>query len=162
MCFNFSYSFKYLFSEKKNAMNNRAFLMRLIPEGGLSFGVIGGVGFLVDGGILTVLTSWFLVNVYVARGVSFPIATVVTWYLNRSFTFRAHKAGNVSKEEYLRYLIVQIGGALLNLAVFIVLVYLFSWMSKFPILPLALGAVFGMIFNYTFSRIWVFRAGALK
>lgn len=143
-------------------MGNRAFLIRLIPEGGLSFGLIGGIGFFVDGGILTLLTSWLLMNVYVARAISFPIATVVTWYLNRSFTFRAHTARNISKEEYLRYLIVQIGGGLLNLAVFIALVHSFNWMNNLPILPLAIGAVFGMVFNYTFSRIWVFKAGALE
>ena len=143
-------------------MGSRDFLLRFIPEGSLLFGLIGGVGFLVDGGILTLLTAWFGTNVYAARAVSFPVATVVTWYLNRSFTFKANKAKSISKEEYMRYLIVQIGGALLNLAVFITLIQFFSWMNKLPILPLAIGAVFGMVFNYTFSRIWVFRVVRLN
>ena len=143
-------------------MSNLAFLMRYIPKSGLSFGLIGGVGFFVDGGILTLLTSWLSMNVYAARAISFPIATAVTWYLNRSFTFKAHKAKNISKEEYLRYLTVQIGGGLLNLAVFVTLIHFFSWMDKLPIFPLAIGAIFGMIFNYTFSKRWVFRTGTFK
>ena len=143
-------------------MDVRTFLMQLIPKGSLLFGLIGGVGFLVDGGILTLLTSWFLMNVYTARAVSFPVATVVTWYLNRSFTFKSHAASNISKEEYVRYFVVQIGGSLLNLSVFIILIYFFSWMEGLPIVPLAVGAVFGMVFNYTFSRIWVFRTVQLN
>jgi putative flippase GtrA len=143
-------------------MRNRASLMRFIPEGSFYFGLIGGVGFIVDGGILTILSSWFGANVYAARAISFPIATVVTWYLNRTFTFKTHAKPNISKEEYVRYLVVQIGGALLNLAVFIILIQFFTWMNKLPITPLAVGAVFGMIFNYTFSRIWVFKAVQLN
>ncbi len=128
-----------------------------MPESGFRFGLIGGLGFLVDGGIVTLLNTWLLTNVYVARTVSFPIATVVTWYLNRSFTFQVYKRLNNSKEEYIRYLIVQIGGSLLNLSVFTILLSFFSWMNQIPIFPLAIGAVFGMFFNYIFSRIWVFR-----
>lgn len=133
-----------------------------ISESGFRFGLIGGLGFLVDGGILTLLNTWLLINVYVARAISFSIATVVTWYLNRSFTFKVHKARNASKKEYMHYLIVQIGGGLLNLLVFMTLLHFFSWMNEFPILPLALGAIFGMFFNYFFSRIWVFRIGTFK
>lgn len=133
-----------------------------ISESVFKFVLIGGVGFLVDGGLLSLLTTWQLMNVYAARGISFPLATAVTWYLNRSFTFRMNKVRNASKKEYLQYFIVQIGGGLLNLSVFVTLLHYYSWMDKLPILPLAVGAIFGMIFNYIFSKSWVFRTGTFK
>lgn len=71
-----------------------------------------------------------------------------------------NKVRNASKKEYIQYLIVQIGGGLLNLLVFVTLLRYYNWMDEFPILPLAVGAIFGMIFNYTFSKIWVFRTGS--
>lgn len=135
-------------------------LKRWIPESVFKFGLIGGVGFFVDGGLLSLLTSWQSMNVYAARGISFPLATAVTWFLNRCFTFRMNKVRNASKKEYIQYLMVQIGGGLLNLLVFVTLLRYYNWMDEFPILPLAVGAIFGMIFNYTFSKIWVFRTGS--
>ncbi len=108
------------------------------------------------------LTSDILMNVYVARLISFPLATAVTWYLNRSFTFRTRNVLKASKREYVKYLIVQVGGGLLNVSVFMTLLHFFCWMDNMPILPLAVGAVFGMVFNYIFSRTWVFRGCALN
>lgn len=133
-----------------------------IPANGFTFGLIGSVGFVVDGGILTLLTLWLSLNLYLARAISFAWATGVTWYLNRCFTFNMHKVKKASKVEYVKYLAVQVGGGMLNLSVFMVLLYFFDWMNELPILPLAIGALFGMIFNYFFSRVWVFGTGALK
>ena len=73
-----------------------------------------------------------------------------------------HKVKKASKVEYLKYLAVQVGGGMLNLLVFMVLLHFFYWMNKLPILPLAIGALFGMSFNYFFSGVWVFGTGALK
>ncbi len=126
----------------------------------LSFGLVGAIGFLVDGGVLTFLSQSLGVNIYLARLVSFGLATIVTWYLNRRYSFRSANQGLHRRVEYLRYLTVQIGGALLNLCVFSVAVYLYRWMEAYPIVPLALGAVVGLIFNFTLSSMWVFLKGS--
>ena len=55
----------------------------------LGFAVVGGVGFLVDGGILTLLSQVAHTNIYLARGASFSLATLATWLLNRTFVFQA-------------------------------------------------------------------------
>ena len=55
----------------------------------LGFAVVGGVGFLVDGGILTLLSMVAHTNIYLARGASFSSATLATWLLNRTFVFQA-------------------------------------------------------------------------
>jgi putative flippase GtrA len=131
-----------------------------IPNGVLSFGFVGAIGFLVDGGMLTFLSLSLGVNIYAARVASFGLATMVTWYLNRRYSFRSANKGANIRTEYLRYLAVQIGGALLNLCVFSSAVYLYRWMEAYPIVPLALGAVVGLIFNFTLSSMWVFLKGS--
>ena len=80
-----------------------------------SFGIVGGVGFAVDAGVLTLLSSKMGVNVYLARLCSFTVAVFVTWMLNRKWVFKADGPRTTTKtNEYLSYLTVQIVGALIN------------------------------------------------
>lgn len=121
-----------------------------------SFVLIGVIGFAVDGGVLTLLSLGFGSNLFVARGVSFPLACLATWWLNRNFTFAA-TAGRRRGAEYRRYLFVQTGGAVANLAVFSWLVMVSAEMRALPILPLAVGAVAGLAVNFSGAKLWVYR-----
>ncbi|HYD80942.1 MAG TPA: GtrA family protein [Paucimonas sp.] len=123
-----------------------------------AFGVVGGFGFAVDGGILTLLSQRFGIDIYVSRGISFSIATVATWLLNRRLVFKMETAGATPKgREYGRYLLVQTGGALLNLGVFSALIRAYPSLHAIPVVPLAVGAVFGLALNYSGARFWVFK-----
>jgi putative flippase GtrA len=126
----------------------------------LGFGLVGGVGFLVDGGVLTLLAQLGDANLFLARGVSFSLATLATWQLNRRYVFsqdvRASRAAGV---EYAKYLVVQICGALFNLAVFAGLIISDPAFAGVPIVPLAIGALFGLVINFLGARYWVFRSG---
>lgn len=125
----------------------------------LSFALIGGVGFAIDGGVLTVLTALYGVNIYASRLVSFLLATMATWWLNRKHTFGLESATEIAAHahEYGRYIAVQVGGGLLNLAIFSGLIYLDSRLRSIPILPLAIGAVAGLVWNFFGARLWVYR-----
>ncbi len=133
-------------------------MKRLGPAELFAFGLVGSVGFIVDAGILTLLAQKFGVNVYLSRLFSFPTATVITWLLNRSlvFNFRHQK----TRSEYGKYLLVQTGGALVNLGVFALLLRAIPTLHATPVIPLAAGALFGLVFNYSGSRYWVFRERA--
>jgi putative flippase GtrA len=56
----------------------------------VKFAFTGGIGFVVDVGILTLLAVVFDVNPYVARVGAIAIAMTVTWLINRRFTFKTH------------------------------------------------------------------------
>lgn len=121
------------------------------------FVLIGGIGFVVDASILTTLSVSLSVNIYISRLISFSSATLVTWLLNRTYTFKQQVAPNARKlDEYRRYIVIQIGGGLINLLVFSILILIRPDWSSIPILPLAIGAVFGLIFNFTGTRFWVY------
>ncbi|HEX7648225.1 MAG TPA: GtrA family protein [Noviherbaspirillum sp.] len=124
----------------------------------VAFGLVGSIGFLVDGGVLTLLSQKYGVSVYISRLFSFLMATLVTWLLNRALVFKGVADGvSRKRDEYGRYFLVQVGGALLNLGVFSLLLHIFSALHAIPVIPLAIGAVFGLAFNYSGARYWVFK-----
>jgi putative flippase GtrA len=124
-----------------------------------SFALVGTIGFVVDGGALTVLSVVYGLNVYASRLVSFSLATCVTWWLNRMHTFGlpAGQGSVTYAGEYGRYVAVQIVGALLNLAIFAWLIRLNPNLRQIPVLPLAVGAGAGLVWNYLGARLWVYR-----
>lgn len=118
------------------------------------FGLVGGVGFIVDGGLLWGLSmmGW---SPYIARLVSFPAAVVTTWALHRAFTFAtAEKAA--PRRQLGRYFGVQIVGALVNFAVFFAVLQMVGETPQTALAALAVGAVCGLIVNYAGSRCLVF------
>ena len=135
------------------------------PTAGLSrsiiarFAFVGLTGFIVDATALTYRSQAWAWNIYGSRAISFFLATAVTWLLNRTFVFDARRRiGRRRSIEYGRYFLVQLGGACLNLAVFAALISGFPALHSIPVLPLAVGAGLGMIFNFTGSLYWVFGA----
>ena len=130
---------------------------KFILQNTAMFGTVGVVGFAIDGGILTVLNQHFEWNVYLSRACSFLGATVATWILNRIFVFKhREEIGRDAGREYGRYVSVQIAGALINLGVFYILIDFIPEFRDLPIVPLAIGAIFGMAINYTGAQFWVF------
>ena len=122
------------------------------------FFIVGSIGFFVDGGLLTLLHSLFDFSLLHARLVSFAAAVTVTWWLNRQHTFADSKDARVVNE-WARYVVVNSIGALLNLGIFLGLVYRFSALAGWPILPLAIASSIALFFNFVASRNIAFRQG---
>jgi putative flippase GtrA len=135
---------------------------RPLPTDFARFAIVGGIGFVVDAGILTVLASWLGLNVYASRAVSFATAVLATWALNRQWVFGSLKARHARAvgAEYLRYVIVQTVGALTNLVVFVAVLAAVPGLIRYPVVPLAVGAVAGLLVNFAGARAWVFRRNA--
>ena len=125
----------------------------------LRFGVIGCIGFAIDGGLLTLLTVLVGVNIYLARLISFLLATLATWQLNRKHTFAMTTVSDkrLQVSEYARYFLVQVAGGLINLSIFAWLIFMEPQLRSLPILPLAMGAGAGLVWNYAGARLWVYR-----
>jgi len=121
-----------------------------------SFAIIGGIGFIVDGGILTLLNSVFEFDLLPSRLASFSAAVTVTWFLNRRKTF-ADRNDRRAAREWGRYAIVNSIGALLNMGIFFWLVYYYSSLAEMPLVPLALAASIALVFNFFASKHIAFR-----
>jgi putative flippase GtrA len=122
------------------------------------FIIVGTIGFLVDGGILTLLHSVFEFGLVHARLCSFAAAVTVTWYLNRQHTF-ADRKDIRAVHEWGRYVAVNSIGALLNFGIFLLLAYRFTLFASWPIIPLAIASAIALFFNFFASRQLAFRAG---
>ncbi len=124
-----------------------------------AFAIIGSIGFAIDGGLLTYLTVVKGANIYMSRLISFMLASFTTWLLNRKYTFRqpGDSSGFSRGREFSRYAIIQTIGALINLGVFTWLVAANPAFQTMPIIPFALGSAVALLFNFSGSRLWVFR-----
>lgn len=119
------------------------------------FGLVGVVGFAVDGGLLQLLVSWAGWGPIEARAVSFPSAVLATWALNRVVTFQ--DANGSLLRSLGRYVMVSLGGASANFAVYSALVLGSATMAAVPIIPFAVASAVGLVFNYLGSKHFAFK-----
>ncbi|MCK0095715.1 GtrA family protein [Yoonia sp. F2084L] len=120
----------------------------------LRFGVVGTIGFVVDGGLLWFFLS-FDISPYLARALSFPMAVMVTWALNRNWTFRASRQRN--KGQFRRYVGVQVAGNLTNYATYSLIIGLFGTASMTVFAAFVSGSFLGSCLNFLGARFFAFR-----
>ncbi len=124
----------------------------------MRFALVGTVGFAVDGGLLQMLV-WSGWGPITARAISFPVAVLATWWLNRSITFRGQDEGPLWAS-LLRYVAVSIVGTAVNFGVYTSLVLGSAAMAAQPIVPFAIASVIALVFNYLGSKHFAFKAKA--
>ncbi len=120
-----------------------------------SFALIGGLGFIVDGGILTVLNGVYGIELLPARLVSFSAAVTTTWFLNRQRTFADSKDDRLVSE-WGRYAAVNSIGSILNMGIFFWLIAHYEVLAETPLVPLGIAASVALVFNFVASKYVVF------
>lgn len=121
----------------------------------LKFGVVGTIGFFVDAGALTLFVH-IGSNPYWGRIFSFFIAVSCTWILNRNFTFKMSRSSLILSE-WIRYLIANSFGAILNYGVYALLLFKIDLISQWPVLGVAAGSLAGLFANFINSKVFVFK-----
>jgi len=125
------------------------------PSPLMGYIVVGGTGFVVDGGVMQLLFSLGSWDALYARAVSFPIAVTVTWLLNRNWTFNSG-GEKTSHKRYWLYLITQLIGAGVNVLVFSLLIKTVPGVSDYPLIALAAGSITALVVTYTLSTYVIF------
>jgi putative flippase GtrA len=120
------------------------------------FLAVGAVGFAIDGGLLDLLV-WSGIDPYQARAISFPPAVTVTWYLNRVWAFAVRD--KAARRQYLRYIAVQIIGAVSNYALYAVVLLGIPHTSTGVLAAFAIGSAAGLVINFVGARKLVFVSG---
>lgn len=121
----------------------------------IRFGLVGGIGFVTESAILSLLVGREIAGPYAARCLSFPVAVTLTWALNRRITFAQRPIGGDARR-YSLYVLGQAGSALVNLFVYATLMLLEPRLEEFPVLALAGGAAVGLICNFLWTNKIVF------
>jgi len=118
---------------------------------------IGVVAFLIDAivfqGVLTLTTA----SLYLARLISFVVATTSAWWLNRTFTFHDATAARPLLQ-WARFFAANLVGGSVNYAVFVLAIAIVPLAAAFPVLALAAGSLSGVVFNFAAYQRYVFRA----
>jgi putative flippase GtrA len=119
------------------------------------FGVIGTLGLLIDIAVLYALKPMF--GLFLSRGVSFFVAAITTWYLNKTITFKGNKSTLPIHQELIAYVGLMLLGGAANYATYIWLVIAYEYVQSNPFLAVAAGSLAGMFFNYSTSKFVLFK-----
>lgn len=118
------------------------------------FGLVGGIGFVIDAGLTTTLIHAGL-DPFSARVIAIAFAMLVTWRLNRAITFGASDTSQ--KSEGVRYFAVALAAAAVNYAAYAGL--MLTLPALIPAIAVALATGVSMVVSYLgFSR-FAFKRG---
>ena len=123
------------------------------------FAVVGGAGYVVNAAALTIFTNALHFGADFAVPAAIFVAMCFTWVGNRYLTFGARRAHGTRGviEEFLRFVGANLLGAVVNGGVTLTLVhYGPGWFSNLYVAQ-ACGVLAGLVFNFTLSRLLVFR-----
>ena len=114
------------------------------------FGIVGVIALLIDVGVLLILREILHIDVLIASAVSFCVSVTANYILSMLFVFES-KANNKARE-FLIFVILSIGGLLLNqlimwLGTDIFAIY-YMWVKIFALL-------FVPIYNFVTRKIFL-------
>jgi putative flippase GtrA len=142
--------------ERLSALPIVGTLARRFDPAFLRFGVVGAAGFAVDYGVLHAMVAFAGVGPYVGRFVSFPVAVLATWLLNRTFTFRQPTAHGPLRQAMV-YAAVQGAGGVVNIAVYSAALALVPSLKDLLIVPLACGSAAGLCLTFLGAKHIAFK-----
>jgi putative flippase GtrA len=117
----------------------------------LRFLCVGGLGLAADIVLFTIILM-LGVHTLVAGLVALLAATVLTWRLNRAFTF--DRSGRPQGEEAMRYAMVTAVAQGTSYAVFAILVL--TVLAPLPQAAIVAGAAVGAVISYNGHRLFAF------
>ena len=131
----------------------------LVPELA-KFGVVGGIGAVVDLGGAAVLHSAYHVDALESKAISITAATVVTYLGSRFWTFR-HRENQPMAREAVLFIVLNVVGLILAEAVIAFTTYMLGLKGPLAYNAASLfGTGLGTIFRFYAYRKWVFLAPA--
>lgn len=124
-----------------------------------SFGMVGGLAFVVDVGVYNLLRLALLDDKPIgAKVISVAVATLVAWIGNRHITFRRERSRPVIREAVL-FGAMNVVGLLIAAACLFVSHYVLGFTSQLAdnIAGNGVGLVLGMVFRFLAYRFIVFK-----
>ena len=116
--------------------------------------MVGGVGFAVEALAIALLQYGLGWSALPCRAVSFPLAVLVTYWLNHRYTFGSR--GGLA--ELARYLGSQGLGLVTNLIAYTATIFAVPELDRHALVPLAVGSALGLLVNFVLAKLFVFAA----
>ena len=93
-------------------IGNRRFMKRLIAQI-MKFGVVGVIAFVIDYGLLVLLTSVCGINYLVSATISFTVSVVFNYVASMRYVFK-HKEGMSKRREFVIFVVLSVIGLIIN------------------------------------------------
>jgi len=126
-----------------------------IIKQGIKFSLVGTLGTIIDVGVLNLLYRVFGLFVYGAATISFILAVINNFLLNKYWTFKDEKDYLRKPHiQFIQFSIVSIVGLLINLGVMYLLIEYFHFWYNWA----KLAAIIVVLFwNFFANRYWTFQ-----
>jgi len=116
----------------------------------IKFGIVGVIATLIDLAVLMILKEFMKVDVLAASAVAFSVSVIANYILSMLFVFESR--GNSKVKEFLVFVVLSIGGLLLNQFIMwigteIMTAY-YLWVKAFAL-------VFVPIYNFITRKIFL-------
>ena len=131
---------------------------RLTQSRVLRFGIVGAAGYFVNAAALWLVLHFFALDKYTSYVPAFLLAVTFTWWGNRVLTFHEHAARENLFVEWARFVAANLVGFFANWALYSALVAFAPRPLDNVFVAQIAGTLFGMIFNFTLSKRFVFRS----
>ena len=79
----------------------------------MKFGVVGVIAFVIDYGLLALLTEAFGINYLISATISFTASVVFNYFASMRYVF-THKEGMSKRREFIIFVVLSVIGLLIN------------------------------------------------
>lgn len=79
----------------------------------IKFGMVGGLCFLIDYGVMIFLTEIFNINYLISSGISFTVSVIVNYILSMQFVFETEKDDSAMKK-FIIFVVLSVIGLIIN------------------------------------------------
>jgi putative flippase GtrA len=114
------------------------------------YGVVGGFGTVIHLVIIFLFVEYFKLTPIVSSVAGFFIVLVVSYFLNRFWTFQTK---NTNRFQFIKYVIVSVIGLVINISIMYITIDILLW-------PYLLGAItmsfFVALTNFILNQVWTF------
>jgi putative flippase GtrA len=137
--------------------------LRILVTEFIRFGLVGGLGFVVDVGVFNLLRTTIMDPGHmhggpvIAKLISTTLAILVNWLGNRYWTFKDRRRTDVFRES-VEFFAVSIAGMGIGLACLWFSHYVLGYRSLLAdnISGNVIGLILGAVFRFVLYRVWVF------
>ena len=121
----------------------------------IAFGIVGIIGLCFDVLILYFLNPFC--GPFISRFFSFLVAVIVTWVLNRRFTFKGRTSNLALVSEFFSYFGFMVFGGIVNYVSYACFIVNSEYILNHLYIGVGLGSLSGMLVNYLTSRFLLYR-----